>query len=241
MKKNIKIIAMIPARLGSVRLPMKNLALLGGKPLIFYAINAAKESDIFDDIFLNSENMLFKKIADRYDIEFYKRPNRLAISGAKSDFVVYDFIKKNPCDIVAWINPTSPLQTGDEIKKVVNYFLDNNLDSLITVKNEQVHCVYKNKPVNFRLKEVFAKTQELTPVNPFVYSVMMWRARIFQSEFEKKGRAFFCGKTGYYAASKISSFIIKKEEDLMMAELLLKIMKNRSGYRVAYDKVLKML
>ena len=50
------IYAMIPARIGSTRLKMKNLALINGKPLIYYAIQAAKDSGVFDKIVLNSEN-----------------------------------------------------------------------------------------------------------------------------------------------------------------------------------------
>ena len=58
MKKNKSknIIAMIPARMGSTRLTMKNLALLNGKPLIYYAINAAKDSEVFKRIVINSED-----------------------------------------------------------------------------------------------------------------------------------------------------------------------------------------
>jgi len=50
------IYAMIPARIGSTRLKMNNLALINGKPLIYYAIQAAKDSGVFDKIVLNSEN-----------------------------------------------------------------------------------------------------------------------------------------------------------------------------------------
>ena len=47
-----KIIAMIPARVGSERLKMKNLALINDKPLIYYSIKAAKKSCVFDNIVL---------------------------------------------------------------------------------------------------------------------------------------------------------------------------------------------
>ena len=159
-KNNSKnIIAMIPARMGSTRLTMKNLALLNGKPLIYYAINAAKDSEVFKRIVINSEDSLFEKIAKRYGIEFYHRPAQFATSTTKSDFVVHDFVMNNQCDIVVWVNPTSPLQTGEEIKQVVKYFIKENLDTLITVNDMQVHCVFKNKPINFKLNEVFAQTQ----------------------------------------------------------------------------------
>ena len=53
------IYAMIPARMGSQRLKLKNLALLNVKPLIYYAIESAKVSKIFDKIFINSDDNLF--------------------------------------------------------------------------------------------------------------------------------------------------------------------------------------
>ena len=75
MKKIIY--AMIPARYGSTRLQMKNLALINGQPMISYAINAAKESNIFDKVVVNSEHVVFEKIADRYGVDFYQRPSFL--------------------------------------------------------------------------------------------------------------------------------------------------------------------
>lgn len=233
-----KIIAMIPARMGSKRLAMKNLALLNGKPLIYYAVKKAKESGVFERIVINSESTLFAKIAKRYNVEFYHRPAKWATSGAKSDFVVYDFIQKNPCDIIVWVNPISPLQTGKEIKRVVDYFIKNKLGSLITVKNEQAHCIYKGKAVNFRKKKVFAKTQDLTPVQPFVYSVMMWRTDIFTCAFKKHGHAFFCGKTGFYPVSKRSSIIIKRKEDLILVDSLMRAIAKNKNHKILYDSVI---
>lgn len=231
-----RVIAMIPARMGSTRLAMKNLALIGGKPMIFYAIKAAKNAGVFDRIVINSEDAIFGRIASRYGVEFYQRPPEWASSTAKSDFVVYDFIKNNPCDIVAWVNPTSPLQTGEEVRSVVKHFIKEKLDSLITVKDEQVHCIHKGKPVNFKTGQVFAQTQDLIPVQPFVYSVMMWRAEVFKKAFEKRGHAFFCGKVGYYPVSKLSGIIIKRQEDLVLADYVLRALaKGATG--VKYDKI----
>ncbi len=233
------ITAMVPARMGSTRLAMKNLALIGGKPLVYYAIRAAKDARIFNHIVINAESEIFADIARRYGVDFYRRPEDLASSSAKSDFVVYDFIKKNPCDIVCWVNTIAPLQTGKEVRGAVDYFLKEKLDSLITVKNEQVHCIYRGRPVNFRQKEIFAQTQDLTPVQPFVYSVMMWRSETFVKSFEKKGHAFFCGKAGFYPVGKLSSVIIKREEDLMLADFLLKASKGHGRYKIKYDRSIK--
>ena len=100
----------------------------------------------------------------------------LGSSQAKSDSVVANFMQAYPeADIVAWVNPISPFQTGKEISNVINYFVKNNLDSLITVEDMQVHCNYKNQPVNYDKDKLFAQTQDLIKVQPFVYSIMMWQ------------------------------------------------------------------
>ncbi len=234
-----KIIAMIPARIGSTRLKMKNLALLNQKPLIYYAIRASKDSGMFDKVVLNSDHEIFREIAHRYQIDFYKRPAELGSSSTKSDDVVMDFIKKNPCDILAWVNPTSPLQTGEEIREVVRYFTKERLDSLITVKDEQVHCVIADKPVNFKPEERFAQTQDLTPVQAFVYSVMMWRTQPFRQQYMEKGYAFFCGKTGFYPVSRLSAVVIKSKEDLMFADFVLRVNGEDGAYQVKYDNLIQ--
>ena len=57
------IIAMIPARMGSQRLKKKNLRELHGVPLITRAIRKCKEAQVFDEIWVNSENIQFGEIA----------------------------------------------------------------------------------------------------------------------------------------------------------------------------------
>lgn len=229
-----KIVAMIPARLGSQRLKRKNLALLDGKPLIYYAINNAKKTGIFNRVVVNSESLLFKYIAEEYGADFYRRPTHLASSTAKSDDVVYDFIIHNPCDILVWVNPISPLQNPTEIKDVIRHFLRSRLDSLITVKQEQVHTLYRGKPLNFKKNEKFSKTQDLEPVELFVYSIMMWRTDIFISTYKKRGYALFCGRFGTYPVGKLSSIIIKREQDLMLADYILRSFSKNKTVTVRY-------
>ena len=233
------IYAMIPARYGSTRLKMKNLALINDQPLISYAIQASKNSFVFDRVIVNSENKIFEKIAERYNCDFYLRPNLLGSSTAKSDSVVYDFMQSfQEAEIVAWVNPIAPFQTHDEITEVVNFFLQNNLDSLITVENKQVHCLYKGTPVNFDTKSVFAQTQDLEPVQPFVYSVMMWKSEVFIREFEKNGHALFCGKFDVFPVRKSTELIVKTKEDLILADQLMRAKERKDSTVLSYDEIL---
>jgi len=234
-KKN-NIFAMIPARYGSTRLKLKNLALIDGKPMISYAINAAKNSNVFEKIVLNSEHTIFSEIAERYKVDFYKRKRELGGSSIKADNVVYDFILNHPeAEIVAWVNPTSPLQTAKEISDICKYFVKNNLDSLITVEDKRVHSMFENMPVNYKIDDIFSQTQDLIPVQTFVYSVMMWRADFFRKEFESNGHAFFCGKFKTYPVSKETGLIVKNKEDLMIIDLIMKSLNNKDGYDIEYD------
>ena len=224
MKKGPSIIAMIPARIGSTRFKMKNLAMLHGKPMIAYAIMAALSSRVFDRVIVNSDSSVFRSIAEEYGAEFYLRPKHLGGSSVKSDEVVKDFIEKHPSDIVVWENPIAPLQTIEDIKNTIQYFLSNNLDSLFTVKTEQIQCVFDNKPINFDEKGKFALTQELIPVCTFVPFIMMWKTSTFIDAFKQRGYAFFSGKIGYFPVSRLSSVIIKYEDDFRIAEMLMKSM-----------------
>ncbi|MFC1595711.1 cytidylyltransferase domain-containing protein [Candidatus Margulisiibacteriota bacterium] len=237
--EDLKILAMIPARMGSTRLQKKNLALVGGQPMISYPIRAAKESGVFDKVIVNSEDVIFKSITDSLGVDFYQRPIQHASSTAKSDAVVYDFLQNNPCDVLVWVNSIAPLQSASEIKAVVESFVSNDFDSLITVKDEQVHCIYDNSPLNYSESELFAQTQDLKPVQCFVYSLMMWKAESFIRQYEEQGHAILCGKVGYYPVSKLSSLIVKKEEDLMIVDYLAAMMNKNKQYIIKYDSVIE--
>jgi CMP-N-acetylneuraminic acid synthetase len=234
MNESKQVIAMIPARMGSERLPQKNLVLLNNEPLIGHAVRKAKESGAFDRIVVNADHKVFGEIAHRYGVEFYHRPAELASSTARSDDVVYDFMQKYPGDFVAWMNPISPLQPAREIANVVRYFIDENLDSLITVRDMQVHCNFRGKPLNYSPEEKFAKTQDLDPVQPFVYSIMMWRTQTFVKTYQKKGYALLFDKMGFYPVSWLSSIIVKYEEDIRLCEYILTGMETASGKQLEY-------
>ena len=119
MRTKPTIYAMIPARIGSMRFKMKNLAMLNGKPMIAYAIEAAISSKVFDKVIVNSDSEVFQPIAENYGAEFYLRPEHLGGSFVKSDDVVKDFIEKYPSDIVVWENPIAPLQTVEDIRDTI--------------------------------------------------------------------------------------------------------------------------
>lgn len=231
---------MIPARIGSERLKFKNLALINNKPLIYYSIYNAKKSKIFKKIILNSDDKIFKKISERYKIEFYLRPKKIGSSKTKSDDVVFDFIKKySNFDIIVWVNPIAPLLEPADIRNVYKFFKKNKLDSLITSEEKKVHSIFENKPLNYKKKEKFKKTQDLKPVKLFSYSLMIWKVKSFIKSYKKKKTAILCGKFSDYPIKSDKSIIIKNLSDLKLAELIMKN-KSKSKNQAKYDNILKM-
>ena len=179
-----KIISMIPARIGSTRLKYKNLALVNNKPLIYYSIKSAIESKVFDKIIVNSDDVIFKKIAKRYKVGFYNRPKKLGGNNIKSDDVVYDFLKNYNCDILVWVNPIAPLQNPVDIRKIVKNFKSSSYNSLYTVVDRKVHALYNNKNLNFKKNIKFQQTQSLKPVTEMVYTLMMWKSKEFLKNYK---------------------------------------------------------
>ena len=83
---------MIPARMGSKRIIQKNIVDLGdGQPLMSHVIKAAKASNCFDDIYVNSESNLLGRNAKAEGVEFYKRPEHLSTDTATNDDFTLSF------------------------------------------------------------------------------------------------------------------------------------------------------
>ena len=225
-----KILAMIPARIGSERLKKKNLALINNKPLVYYAIEAAKKSKIFNKIFLNSDDKIFNKVAKKYKVDFYLRKKKLGSSDTKSDDIVYDFLKNFDCDILVWVNSIAPLQTPQEINKVVSFFKRKDYNSLITANEFKYHGIINNKPINFKKNDKFSKTQDLTPIDLMVYSLMMWKSKSFISAYERKKGTILHGKVGFYNVSRLSGIIVKNKLDLHIVSAIINKKKNKIKY-----------
>lgn len=219
-----KIVAMIPARLGSQRIQKKNLRLLNGKPLIAYCIEAAKKSEVFDDIYINSEADIFGDIAGEYGIHFYKRSEYLASNRAINDEFAFDFIKNISGDVLVQLLPTSPLITPDEIGGFVRHMLKGCYDTLVSVENHKIACVYEGRPINFELTESHKSSQTMVPVQSYATVLMAWQYKSFLENMRMYGCAYYGGtsKIGYYVMKGLSTIDVDNEEDLELAKVALK-------------------
>ena len=138
----MKILAFIPARSGSKRIPNKNIKLLKGKPLIVYTIEAAKKSKYINRIVVSTDSGEIADIAKQFDAEVpFLRPG--GISKADSTEIEFfnhalDWFVKNENyipDLIVLLYPTSPFRKAESIDKAIEEMLKYpEADSLRSIR-----------------------------------------------------------------------------------------------------------
>ncbi|MEK9186010.1 MAG: acylneuraminate cytidylyltransferase family protein, partial [Patescibacteria group bacterium] len=138
--KKIQVLGIIPARGGSKSIPYKNIADVGGKPLIYYTIREAKKSKLLDAFIVSTDDPKIAAVAKKYgaDVPFL-RPAK--ISGDRSIDIEFmrhalDWVKKNrgwEPEILVNLRPTSPLRTAEDINKVIEVAIKNKCSIVKTI------------------------------------------------------------------------------------------------------------
>ena len=135
----MSVIAVIPARGGSKRIPHKNIKEFCGKPMIAYSIEAAKNAGIFDRIIVStdSEKIAFTAKEFGADVPFM-RPCELADDHTGTDAVILHALKwlmedREKIDYICCIYATAPFVRAEYIIKGYNILRDKNAASCFSV------------------------------------------------------------------------------------------------------------
>jgi CMP-N-acetylneuraminic acid synthetase len=137
-RKNV--VALIPARGGSKRIPKKNLSRLGKDSLVGLAIKAALASKYIDEVILSTDDEEIAEEGRKYGIIVsWLRPAELSSDTAKSIDVVLHAFKKveeqwgyMPA-IGLLLEPTAPLRTAEMLDEAIGHFNKHKTDSLVSV------------------------------------------------------------------------------------------------------------
>lgn len=133
-----KIIALIPARGGSQRIPRKNIRQLGDRPLIAYTIAAAKASGIFSGIFVSTEDEEIGRTAlAQGGVCWIRRPSKMAASSSPDiEWIEHALEFETSCSgdfqAFAILRPTSPFRKAYTIRRAWAEWLERGglVDSL---------------------------------------------------------------------------------------------------------------
>ena len=136
------IIALIPARAGSKRIPGKNMKLLSGKPLIQWTIEAAQQSGIFTAITVSTEDETIGQWSEAHGAIWYRRPPSFAEDHSPDIEWVRHAVTamRTDADALAILRPTSPFRTSEFIISAWRKFLAAQpADSLRAVRRVAEH------------------------------------------------------------------------------------------------------
>lgn len=140
------IIALIPARSGSKRIPGKNVKYLGDHPLIAYTIAAAVESKIFQDVLVSTNSEEIAAIARHYGAETpFLRPEEISSDVSPDiewvNYTLQELEKLRKCyDCFSLLRPTSPFRTAKTIRRAWREFNEETgIDSLRAVEKCRQH------------------------------------------------------------------------------------------------------
>lgn len=175
MEVKPRILAIIPARAGSKGVPGKNMRMLAGKPLLHYTLASACESMLLSSIFLSTDCEETLSFGIGYpEVQGMLRPKELANDDTPMMDVITNMI--HYCDklglsfdYVCLLQPTTPFRTRHLIDKTITYLIEQQGDSLVTVRKipdkYNPHWAYENQHDYLKLvtgdKEIISRRQEL--------------------------------------------------------------------------------
>ncbi|MDB3994428.1 cupin domain-containing protein [Gammaproteobacteria bacterium] len=219
----MKIVTMIPARLGSTRVKNKNIRLLDSKPLIQHIIDTAKSSSLTGEIYLNSESEIFEGIALENNINFYKRDPKLSSDEATNDDFSLDFMNNIECDVLLQLLPTSPFITSGQIDEFLKTMIEGKFQTMISTANVQIEALYKDNPINFDQKSQTPPSQLLSPIQTYACGIMAWDCKKFRDNMDEYGAGYHGGEgsVGFYELKGFATIDIDNEEDFVLAEAVI--------------------
>ena len=219
------VLAIIPARGGSKRIPRKNIKLFKGKPMIAWPIETAIHSKLFDEIMVSTEDSEIANLAKEYGAQVpFFRSERNADDQCGTEEVFLEVLNQysllgKKFDYVCCIYPTTPLMTKERLFESKVKLIDGNFDTVFPI-------VRYGHPVQRSIKKHESKVNFVWP------KFVDYRTQDLETYFHDSGqyywirvdcflenKTFFTNNTGFIELTELEAQDIDNEEDWEMAIL----------------------
>lgn len=225
----MKNICIIPARGGSKRIPRKNIKPFMGKPIMAYSIEAALESELFDEVMVSTDDNEFAEVARQYGANVpFMRSNATANDHATLSEVIDEVVemykaKGHGFDNFCCLLSTAPFVTAEQLQESYRIFIENKFDSLRPVVR-----------FDFPIQRAFRMAEDNT-VSFMQPEYMNTRSQDLEKAYHDAG-LFYWGtcsvgfkgkKWGGYEIDEAVCQDIDTESDWRMAEMKYKILNNK--------------
>lgn len=223
-------LAIIPARGGSKRIPKKNIKYFLGKPILAYSIEAALESELFNEVMVSTDDAEIAKVAIEYGakVPFLRteaNANDYAVLADVVTEVLGRYENNNiEFDNVCCILPTAPFVTNKKIESAYSKLIEGEFDSVFPVIEfsfpiQRSLKIEKNKVSMVWKEHLNARSQDLKS-RYHDSGQFYWLKSI---SFEKE-RKLFTSNSGAIVISELQAQDIDTETDWKLAEIKYKLM-----------------
>lgn len=172
------VVAIICARGGSKGFPRKNLARLGGRPLIAWTIEAARGATHVDRVVVSTDDEEIAVAARGHGADVpFQRPAELATDatpGTASLLHAVQWLEQHQAyapELVAYLQPTSPFRTSDDIDAAIDQLHAMKADAIVSVSPAEKHPYWMKRVDEqgwmhdfIQVQEPIERRQDLPPV-----------------------------------------------------------------------------
>jgi CMP-N-acetylneuraminic acid synthetase len=231
----MKILAIVPARSGSKRLPGKNTKVLNGKPLIQWTIESALGIDEISRVIVSTDCQYIANIAMQSGAEVpFLRPKELSTDTSSSSAVIkhaLDYYKDQGeiFDYVLLLQPTSPIRNKKNNEQAIALLRTKKADAIISVcKCEHPPLWSDILPESMSMERFISDKMKDSHSQNLPQSYRLNGAIYLSkvSRFYKEGTLFLSSNTYAYIMDNESSVDIDHNLDFLFAEVVLRCKEN---------------
>lgn len=133
-------VAFIPVRGGSKSIPLKNIKVICGKPLVYWTVKAACECEKIGKVYVSTDSDIIRKTVEEFNLPkvcVINRSRETATDHASTESVMLEFARKYEFDNIALIQATSPLLAKEDLDRGFDVFEDEGTDSVLSVVKQK--------------------------------------------------------------------------------------------------------
>jgi CMP-N-acetylneuraminic acid synthetase len=212
----MRIVALVPSKLNSERVPSKNIKKLGGIPLVNYCVRALSKVPSVDDVVIfASEPAVCSYILQGLRYRYLERPGYLDSQDTKIQDIIREFLKKDKADIIVLLHITSPFLKTETISECIEKVRSGEFDSAFTAYEMRKFCWYRGKPLNYSLNKPTPRTQDIDPVIVEQSSLYVFKRELFENTGQRTSDNAYVKRVDQFEGHDIDT-----PEDFRIAELI---------------------
>lgn len=222
LKDGLRVIAIVPARGGTDRVPYLNIKRLGDRPLLAHTLEAALAATTLDRVIVSTDDPAVAEVAKACGAEApFVRPKELAGDIASLMPVVAHAMQEveqagDRADVVVLLQATTPFRDGRAIDATVERLLAADFDSVVSVTEDRALAWRDEGGHLVPLFEKAGPRDQQPPIYKENGAVVAMRRAVVDDP------ARFGSRVGYLVLDKRSGFTVHDLEDFWMAERLLR-------------------